>query len=279
MKRISSVINQNSFVGFNYDKYVNDALISSCSICSIKDENIYIYVNDPNVKIFINQIKTNILIEARKFSEIKEIYVLDDKKGLVNARNMKRKNAKEKVTYDDGIKYEDISTEEKERILKDISEVEASEEIKKHLYDIAEIYFKTGKEIRVICPVCNKEKLDLFGDKCLDCLQRELEYKREEAYFDIKDNPYIEDNSKIYIEARRRIVEEKIDKIFKYLEEKQEKANINDINNLFMEYAMYKAGTKDSEVQFLAADELRKKLYHYYLKKNIVIPVLGGNNG
>lgn len=191
---------------------------------------------------------------------------------------MKRQMMKEKTTFDDGVKYIKISDEEKDKILSDISKLEVSEEVKNHLYDIAEIYFKKGMEVKVTCPVCNMDRIDLIGDKCLICIQKELEYSREEAYYNLKKDPYILNNSKIYIDARRRILEEKVDKIFKYLDSKKEKADINIINFLFMDYAVYKAGSMDTEIQFLAANELRKKLFHYYKNKNINIPVLGENN-
>ncbi|ACZ00540.1 hypothetical protein [Streptobacillus moniliformis] len=279
MKKISNMaLEIKKYFGFNYDKFVDNALISKCSICSIKDGYINIYVNDPNVKIFINQIKYNILLEARKYCEIIDIRILDDKKNIVNTRNMKRQMMKEKTTFDDGVKYIKISDEEKDKILSDISKLEVSEEVKNHLYDIAEIYFKKGMEVKVTCPVCNMDRIDLIGDKCLICIQKELEYSREEAYYNLKKDPYILNNSKIYIDARRRILEEKVDKIFKYLDSKKEKADINIINFLFMDYAVYKAGSMDTEIQFLAANELRKKLFHYYKNKNINIPVLGENN-
>ncbi|CAM3135453.1 hypothetical protein [Streptobacillus ratti] len=279
MKKISNMaLEVKKLFGFNYDKFVDDALISNCSICSIKDGYINIYVNDPNVKIFINQIKYNILLEARKYGEIIDIRILDDKKNIVNTRNMKRQMNKEKISPNDDLRYIKISEEEKNKILENIAKVEVSEEVKNHLYDIAEIYFKKGMEVKVTCPICNMDRTDLIGDKCLLCIQKELEYNREEAYYNLTKNPYILNNSKVYIDARRRIVEEKVDKIFKYLDNKKEKADINMINSLFMDYAIYKAGSMDTEIQFLSADELRKKLFHYYKKRNINISALGENN-
>ncbi|WP_066899835.1 hypothetical protein [Streptobacillus notomytis] len=279
MRKVSNIVLElKKFFGFNYDKFVDDALISNCSICSIKDGYINIYVNDPNVKIFINQIKYNILLEARKYGEIIDIRILDDKKNIVNTRNMKRQMMKENTEFNDNLEYIEITEEEKNKILGDISKISSSEEVKNHLYDIAEIYFKKGAEVKTTCPICNMDRTSLVGDKCLLCIQEELEYIRKEAYYNLIKNPYILNNSKIYVDARRKIVEEKVDKIFKYLDDKKEKADINMINLLFMDYAIYKVGTMDTEIQFLAADELRKKLFRYYKKININIPALGENN-
>ncbi|NYV27519.1 hypothetical protein HP397_01580 [Streptobacillus felis] len=276
MKSIKNLTVNDIF--FNYDKFVDNALISSCSLFTIKDGNIIIYVNDPNIKIFINQIKFNILREVSKYTEIKEILILDDKKNIIKERNNKRKRLKEAKSEDIVIEKLPISEDEKKEILENISKVDASDEVINHLKNLAEIYFVLGKEKKEICPVCKKETSSLFKDKCIKCVQKEVEYQKNEAYYTIKENPYVVNNSKIYKEAREKIVEEKVAKIFKYLEEKKEKSDIAVLNNLFMDYAIYFSGSNDSEIQYIAALDLKNRLYNYYKKNNIYISALGENN-
>ncbi|CAM3467228.1 hypothetical protein [Pseudostreptobacillus hongkongensis] len=272
MKSLSDMINVNNTNSrFNYKEYIEPRFYES-SIYFEGDESSTIYVNEHIIKYVLEERKREILNEIQKYNpNIQKLNIWDDKKGAVKARNLKIQKLNEiqnNLSYElkekSPMKAEDIS-----KIYENIEKMDIDKEDKEYLKSIAEIYISNYDDTLEKCSICGERFTYTFDGMCSICLKEDYDRKFNNAVIEINNNPLLINNSKIYTEARKYLIDRVIEEIFKQYDKSVNKKELR-IPELFRRYAMLKTNSDELELQVLVSKKLKESIEKYYEEKRNV---------
>ena len=104
---------------------------------------------------------------------------------------------------------------------------------------------------------------------CSICLKEDYDRKFNNAVIEINNNPLLINNSKIYTEARKYLIDRVIEEIFKQYDKSVNKKELR-IPELFRRYAMLKTNSDELELQVLVSKKLKESIEKYYEEKRNV---------